>query len=367
LDNDPKTLLEMNTPEVGKFYRLKNVRSGKYMSGNGTTIKLTDADNANELMSTVFCLAENNVWLSFADGRYLDTNNRGYSAVGVANPGEFGFANGGPTENVITYKNNGSWTYGGANTDGDGTENSLDRGSSAANNGYNWTIKEVTWLPVPMNTTAGYATLYSPVALSTYKSGSTSEHRVEAYVGKINNNVFSLERIDQEDGIIPANTPVVLKYLADYDDVKKAVYLEIKDSEKTCDLVNDLEGTFADTYISTPSYVLSAQGTPAVVGFYKAKLNVSTDTTNDGTAEAPAVTYESFLNNGFKAYLPAPANTPAAVRFFLFDFGGEETGITEIENENMETEDSEVYDLAGRRVQNAKKGIYVVNGKVVVK
>lgn len=348
LDNDPRTLLVMNTPEVGKFYRLQNVRSGKYMSGNGTTIKLTDAANANELMSTVFCLAENNVWLSFADGRYLDTGNRGYSAVGVANAGEFGFANGGPTENIITYKNNGSWTYGGADTDGDGTENSLDRGSSAANNGYNWTIEEVTWLPVPMNTTAGYATLYSPVALSTYEDGSTTEHRVKAYVGTINNNYFSMERIDAEDGIIPANTPVVLQYVNGYDETKKAVYLQIKESEKTCDIENALEGTLADAYISKSSYVLSAQGTPAVVGFYKAMMNQQ-----EGA---------SFLNNGFRAYLPAGDNN---ARSLVFDFGTE-TGIESIEGENGNVK-AEIYDLSGRRVQNAQKGLYIVNGKKVVR
>ena len=349
-----KTVVEglptiVQAPKGGKFYRLQNVKSGKYMSGNGTTIKLTDDENASDLMSTVFYLAENNVWLSFADGRYLDTNNRGYSAVGVTNPGEFGFANGGSTENVITYKNNNSWTYGGADTTGDGTENSLDRGSSANDNGYNWTIEEVTWLPVPMNTTAGYATLYSPVALSTYEDGSTTEHRVEAYVGTINNNYFSMERIDAEDGIIPANTPVVLKYVNGYDETKKAVYLEIKDSEETCDIENALEGTVADTYISTPSYVLSAQGTPAVVGFYKAMMNQQ-----EGA---------SFLNNGFRAYLPAGENN---ARSLVFDFGGNETGIDELKGENGNVK-AEVYDLAGRRVLNAKKGVFVVNGKVIVK
>lgn len=338
---------QFNTPEIGKFYRLKNQRSGKYMSGNGSTIKLNGDGNANEVLSTIFYLDENNVWLSYADGRYMDTNERGYSDIGTAKAGEFGLASGGAQENVITYKNSNHWTYGGADTNGDGTPNSLDRGSSAANDGYNWTIEEVTWLPVPMNTTAGYATLYSPVALSTYEDGSTTEHRVEAYVGTINNNYFSMERIDAEDGIIPANTPVVLKYVNGYDEAKKAVYLEIKESDKTYDLENDLEGTVADTYISRPSYVLSMQ--EGVVGFYKAMMNQQ-----DGA---------SFLNNGFRAYLPAGDNN---ARSLVFDFGGTETGIDELKGENGNVK-AEVYDLAGRRVLNARKGVFVVNGKVIVK
>ena len=336
-------------PKVGSFYRLKNVRSGKYMYGNGTTIKLTDEQNANDILSTIFYLDENNVWLSYADGRYLDTNNRGYSAVGVANPGEFGFANGGPTENIITYKNNGSWTYGGADTRGDGSENSLDRGSSAADDGYNWTVESLTWLPIPVNTTVGYATLYSPVALSTYDWNSTTSHRVEAYVGKINGNSFSLTRIDQENGIIPANTPVVLKYLKGYAEDRKAVYLGIVDSAEEYDGENDLMGTYADKYIDEDAYVLSKPA-DSEIGFYTATKNQQ-----DGT---------SWLNNGFKAYLPKPAGSNS--RFFVFDFGGNETGIDELEGENGNVK-TEIYDLAGRRVQNAQKGVFIVNGKVVVK
>ena len=43
------------------------------------------------------------------------------------------------------------------------------------------------------------------------------------------------------------------------------------------------------------------------------------------------------------------------------------TGITETENENIKSENSAVYDLSGRRVQKAQKGVFIQNGKVVVK
>ena len=43
------------------------------------------------------------------------------------------------------------------------------------------------------------------------------------------------------------------------------------------------------------------------------------------------------------------------------------TGIEEMENGKVKTENSAVYDLSGRRVQKAQKGIYIQNGKVVVK
>jgi hypothetical protein len=73
----------------------------------------------------------------------------------------------------------------------------------------------------------------------------------------------------------------------------------------------------------------------------------------------------AFLNNGFKAYLPASVFT-AGARFLVFDFGGTETAIEGIEGENGNVK-TEIYDLAGRRVQNAQKGVFVVNGKVVIK
>ena len=44
----------------------------------------------------------------------------------------------------------------------------------------------------------------------------------------------------------------------------------------------------------------------------------------------------------------------------------EETGIDELTGENANVKTA-VYDLSGRRVQKAQKGIYVVNGKKVLK
>lgn len=43
----------------------------------------------------------------------------------------------------------------------------------------------------------------------------------------------------------------------------------------------------------------------------------------------------------------------------------EETGIGELKGEN-EKQETNVYDLSGRRMQNAKKGIYIQNGKKVI-
>mgnify|MGYP005608760265 CR=1 FL=1 len=44
----------------------------------------------------------------------------------------------------------------------------------------------------------------------------------------------------------------------------------------------------------------------------------------------------------------------------------EETGIDEVKGENGKVKTA-VYDLSGRRVQKGQKGIYIQNGKVIVK
>mgnify|MGYP003293785936 CR=1 FL=1 len=317
-------------PKVGSFIRLKNEKSSKYMYGNKTTIKITDDAKANELPSTIFYLDKSNTLLSYVDGRYLDCEEKGYSAVGTANAGEFNFAYGGAKENVVVYKNHGVYTFGGA-TSGVGPDN-IDKGSGYNENGYNWIVEGVASLPVTI-TAAGYATFYSPVAVS------LPEGLEAYYVGETTNNSAKMTLIE---GVIPANTGVILKgNEGAYDLTIGGEAVAVED--------NKLSGTAAATYITEDAYVLSMVN--KVVGFNKATKNQQ-----DGT---------SWLNNGFKAYLPANAVTTAESRFLVFDFGGTETAIEGIEAEN--TADAVVYDLAGRRVQNAQKGVFIVNGKVVVK
>ena len=62
-----------------------------------------------------------------------------------------------------------------------------------------------------------------------------------------------------------------------------------------------------------------------------------------------------------KAYLPAQAVSGAKVIFF----GGDTTGISEVKAQDS---NSEIYTIGGIRVKNAQqKGIYIINGKKVVK
>jgi hypothetical protein len=77
-----------------------------------------------------------------------------------------------------------------------------------------------------------------------------------------------------------------------------------------------------------------------------------------------------FLNNANTAYLAIAKKALAddvehLIRGLVFDFD-EETGVDELKGENGKVKTA-VYDLSGRRVQKAQKGIYIQNGRLVVK
>ena len=153
----------------------------------------------------------------------------------------------------------------------------------------------------------------------------------------------SSAKMTKVEGVLPENTGVIVKAAAgNYDFAISALPVASTSG-------NNLVGTVVDTDVTAAQdkayYVLSKpEGEP--VGFYKAIL-----------------VDNKFKNNANKAYLPV-ANGNAA-RFLSFDFGTE-TAIEGVEGENGNVK-AEIYDLAGRRVQNAQKGLYIVNGKKVIK
>ena len=190
-----------------------------------------------------------------------------------------------------------------------------------------WAIEAVDALPVNV-TDVGYATLYAPVALT------LAEGINAYYVSAKSATNAALTKIESA---IPAHTAVVLEAAEGSYNLKVV-------AEATAVSGNMLAGTVAATYVDQSSYVL-ANGSNGI-GFYLAEMNQEENT--------------SFLNNGFKAYLPADGSN---ARFISFDFGTE----TAIESVESVENNVVVYDLAGRRIQGAQKGIFIVNGKKVVK
>ena len=68
-----------------------------------------------------------------------------------------------------------------------------------------------------------------------------------------------------------------------------------------------------------------------------------------------------------RAYFTVAEAEAEGVRTLTLSLGDETTGIATLENGELKVETGIIYDLAGRKVTNPAKGIYVVNGKKVIK
>lgn len=177
---------------------------------------------------------------------------------------------------------------------------------------------------------ADYATLYLG-----YKF--VIPETVEAYVVKEANANFAY--LAPIEGVVPANTGLILKGAGEH-------LFNLAPSSATADVEgNLLKGSLSDEYIAEEAYVLSR--VDGEVGLYKAKMT-------DG----------KFLNNAFKAYLPASALPSAAQKILFLRLG---KGTTGVENMCVDAEAAEeIFDLAGRRIKAVGvSGIYIIGGKKV--
>ncbi len=64
-----------------------------------------------------------------------------------------------------------------------------------------------------------------------------------------------------------------------------------------------------------------------------------------------------------KAYLAISSSDPNAAKLMFYVGEGSATGINAVEKDTV---DGEIYNLNGQRVNNARKGVYIVNGKKVI-
>ena len=146
------------------------------------------------------------------------------------------------------------------------------------------------------------------------------------------------------EGIIPAKTGAVLRGEADdYKFIPSISYGTPVDGN----MLVGYEGVLEYEEVSLPTdgstnYVLAVEDGKA--GFYRKETG--------------------FKVYNHKAYLNLPASFAAGARAIYFDFGGE-TGVDEVKTENGNVK-TDMYDLAGRRVVKAQKGVYIVNGELKV-
>lgn len=167
----------------------------------------------------------------------------------------------------------------------------------------------------------------------------TQSEGVTAYKAKVVGDNIQLIEVEQA----PAGTPLVIAATKDVYTLQKATTTPAAVAD------NDLKA--ATTTIkqsdATPGntiYVLNVKND--VVGFYKLSATGS-------------------LQAG-KAYIEAPSSTSAR-EMFGFSFYEDATGIKAVKNEKMNVENGEFFNLSGQRVAQPTKGLYIVNGKKVIK
>lgn len=177
-----------------------------------------------------------------------------------------------------------------------------------------------------------YATYYLPFAAK-------APEGVKAYAGTVSNG--SVKLTEYANGVIPANEGVLLVS----DNATSATFTLANDADVTT-IDNDLKGVNDVTELtnvenSEQVRIFSTKG--GVVGFYKPNSNITSLAAN-------------------KAYVIAPATEGA----LALNFGGNVTGINSVSDNAAMPNNVEIYDLAGRRVSHAVKGVYVVNGKKII-
>ena len=174
-----------------------------------------------------------------------------------------------------------------------------------------------------------YATYYLPFAAK-------APEGVTAYAGTINNG--NVQLTEYANGVIPANKGVVL-----VSDTKTTATFTLADASDVTEQANDLTGMLTETELNSvknSDQVRIFSKKDNVAGFYKPNSSITTLAAN-------------------KAYIMAPTNISALVLNFA---GGEVTGINQA-TINATEANAPIYDLTGRRVAKAVKGIYVKNGK----
>ena len=187
---------------------------------------------------------------------------------------------------------------------------------------------------------SGYTTLCSqyPLDFSDYATADYSAWEVTDVDSSTGVITFS-----QITGSVKGGTAILLM-----GEAGETVTLTSTDSENTLS-TNKLVGTLAPTYIAADEYY-------GLSGNEFVKVNAGTVPAGKALLPVDALDVKAFSLEFYNATgIVEMSNRPALA---------EKDGASNGENETMR---SEVFDLSGRRVMKPTKGLYIVNGKKIVK
>lgn len=317
----------LNKPANGTFIRIHSSAASQaampYLSSETSTVNanraayLVGKDGENEAKTIFFY--NGNKLLAYETGYYLEniSNFAGYKDITTGTSIQFSEA-ANSAAGCYNVKFNGKrFLY----TKVFGSNYYTDAGDSAPNDGYNFQMEYVESLPLSVGA-AGYATLIAPVALE-IPAG------VEVYTATFEGGKAKLTSISD---VIPANVGVVVK-------AAQGTYnFNITTTENVA--TSALNGVPNTANVASESAAFILANGKHGVGFYK--LSSANRTIH-----------------GFRAYYTAPAEAQAVSAFLL------ENNVTGIEEIETSADKAPIYDLSGRRVAKAEKGVYIQNGRKI--
>ena len=345
------TTLTINQPTVGKLYRFKGKASNKYMAAASSNEQMTMTNNA-DLASTIFIVCAGNAINNQTAYKLLSYNTGYYTKETRAN-GALAAAANSVLMKTSEGNNSGYYTL---YTDDSGSKyiydnnTVVDRNSTYKAINCDWTIEEVTWLPIPVSRTYRFGTFFSPVNIALTDTYYSKDARMKFYTGRLDNEGYVV--LDKVNDNIPANTPYVIELTSETNGyANNCQYLKIADSAPAID---------ASTYNLRGGLETIAKPTDQGTIY---TLQAAWDETADNNNSATNVAFRIYNGTnilGCRAYLPVSGTQP--VKGLRFNEGT----TTRIESlEAGQTHEIEVYDLSGRRVERAGKGLYIINGKKV--
>ena len=352
--------ITINQPTPGKLYRFKGKSTGKYMCAATANAQMSMVESLDN-PGVIFQLKAGETidgqagykFLSYNTGYYTTNTRENGALADAANSIKITASETAANLGYYTLKANltgntgagiGTYLY----DNGDKTNNSeatpvVDHNGNYAADRCDWIIEEVTELPVPINTTVGFGTLYSPVALKGVDTDYAQDGRLEFYYGvrkDVGDGKYKLV-LTKLEGDIPAETGFIVKYKGGVNETTGCVYMKIADSAPALPGRNELTGKLETIAKPDNGTVYTLQYLDNTLGLYK---------------------YTGATVKGGKAYyhLADGATVPMG---FVFDFEGQTTGVESIE---VNADNQVIYDLSGRRVAKAGKGLYIINGKKVL-
>lgn len=323
-------------------YLLSSVNSSQELTA-GTTVYAVSGSNGGDNFAALWSFYNNELTNINANKGLSPQAELGAGTTATVGASSVSYSN---PQNIQAYTISlaGTGVYNYLKQSGNETIEASDAAPGAE--GY-WYLREAETFTIKMNAVGGqsYATVYAPVALAK-PAGETAK----LYTAAFSTDKKSLVLTEITSEVIAKETPIVLISESAAASAKLALSYAAGEAQ-----VSDMEGCILkqlfDAKANRKDYRTLGRNGKGEVGFFVPSASVTNIPANRAYLNIPEGSTLSDLTNNL------------VLRFE----DGTETGITPSELFGTQEQQSAViFDLSGRRVQQAAKGgIYIMNGKKI--